>query len=196
MESSAKTRLPLHSIGIIYPSLPLRTALHFGIIFTLITHTIEAKVNRALKCLRFLWLMPKGERVLSPKQKDHTTTNFKVFKEVFNWHLMMKIFNRHISNWYLKYLIFFQLIKPSWTLRGEFHSGGVLCKSKKKHLKQGEKISNLENASCNLIHTPLTICKRTLKRFSKRICKNKTSGANVVQNVKSKKAIHAYLMKI
>jgi hypothetical protein len=30
----------------------------------------------------------------------------------------------------------------------------------------------------------LTICKRTLKRFSKRICKNKTSGANVVQNVK------------
>jgi hypothetical protein len=36
----------------------------------------------------------------------------------------------------------------------------------------------------NLIHIPLTICKRTLKRFSKRICKNKTSGANVVQNVK------------
>jgi hypothetical protein len=30
----------------------------------------------------------------------------------------------------------------------------------------------------------LTICKRLLKDFSKRICKNKTSGANVVQNVK------------
>jgi hypothetical protein len=30
----------------------------------------------------------------------------------------------------------------------------------------------------------LAICKKTLKRFSKRICKNKTSGANVVQNVK------------
>jgi hypothetical protein len=27
-----------------------------------------------------------------------------------------------------------------------------------------------------------------LKRFSKRICKNKTSGANVVQNVKEKKS--------
>jgi hypothetical protein len=25
---------------------------------------------------------------------------------------------------------------------------------------------------------------KTLKRFSKRICKNKTSGANVVQNIK------------
>jgi hypothetical protein len=59
-------------------------------------------------------------------------------------------------------------------------------------LKQGEKISNLENASCNLIHIPLTICKWTLKRFSK----NKTSGANVVQNVKRKKAIHTYLVKV
>jgi hypothetical protein len=28
------------------------------------------------------------------------------------------------------------------------------------NLKQGEKISNLENASQNLIHLPLTICKR------------------------------------
>jgi hypothetical protein len=31
-------------------------------------------------------------------------------------------------------------------------------------LKQGEKISNLENASRNLIHIPLTICKKTLKK--------------------------------
>ena len=31
-------------------------------------------------------------------------------------------------------------------------------------MKQGEKISNLENALQNLIHLPLTICKRTLKR--------------------------------
>jgi hypothetical protein len=38
--------------------------------------------------------------------------------------------------------------------------------SKEKHLKQGEKVSNLENASCNFI--PLTICKKTLKRFCKK----------------------------
>jgi hypothetical protein len=31
--------------------------------------------------------------------------------------------------------------------------------SKEKHLKQGEKISNLENASQSLIHLPLTIAK-------------------------------------
>jgi hypothetical protein len=60
-----------------------------------------------------------------------------------------------------------------------------LFKSKEKHLKHGEKISNLENASCNLI--PLTIYKNTLKNFSKRIGKNKTSGASVVQNVKLKR---------
>jgi hypothetical protein len=123
--------------------------------------------------------MSKGEKY-SPKQKDRTTTNFKVFKEVFNWHLIMKIlidifqnwyvfqWVKDFSNWYLKLLIFFQLVKPSWTLRGEFHLGGVLFNSKEKHLKQGEKISNLENASCNLIHISLTICKRTLKRFSKK----------------------------
>jgi hypothetical protein len=44
------------------------------------------------------------------------------------------------------------------SIQGEF-----CLKSKEKHLKQGEKISNLENASCNLIHIPLTICKWTLK---------------------------------
>jgi hypothetical protein len=56
---------------------------------------------------------------------------------------------------------------------------GSFVKSKEKHLKQGEKISNLENASQNLIHLPLTICKRILKReFAKQNmwCK--------VQNVK------------
>jgi hypothetical protein len=47
----------------------------------------------------------------------------------------------------------------------------------------GEKISNLENASQNLTHLPLTICKRILKG----ICKNKTCGASVVQNVKNKR---------
>jgi hypothetical protein len=63
-------------------------------------------------------------------------------------------------------------------------------------LRQGEKISNLENASQNLIHLPLTICKRTLKRIYKRICKNKTCGARVVQNVKNEETNHAYLISI
>jgi hypothetical protein len=55
---------------------------------------------------------------------------------------------------------------------------------KGKAFETGGEISNHENASYNFIHIPLTICKKTLKRFSKRICTNKTSGASVVQNVK------------
>jgi hypothetical protein len=47
--------------------------------------------------------------------------------------------------------------------------GGVLFSQRKKHLKQGEKISNLENALQTLIHLPLTICKRTLKGIYKRV---------------------------
>jgi hypothetical protein len=73
---------------------------------------------------------------------------------------------------------------------------GEFCLVKGKAFETGEKISNLENASQNLIHLPLTICKRTLKRNYKRICKNKTCGASVVQNVKNKEIIHAYLMRI
>jgi hypothetical protein len=91
--------------------------------------------------------------------------------------------SQYISNWYL--------LKPSWKLRGEFHSGGVLLSQRKSIW-----ISNLENASRNLIHIPLTICKNILKRLSKIICKNKISGANVVQNIKRKKANHAYLVKV
>jgi hypothetical protein len=49
-------------------------------------------------------------------------------------------------------------------------------------LKQGEKISNLENASQNPIHLPSTTLQKTLKKNYKIICKNKTSGASVVQN--------------
>jgi hypothetical protein len=61
---------------------------------------------------------------------------------------------------------------------------GEFCLVKGKAFETGGEISNLKNASCNLIHIPLTICKRLRKQFPKRICKNKTSGASVIQNVK------------
>jgi hypothetical protein len=73
---------------------------------------------------------------------------------------------------------------------------GSFVKSKEKHLKQGEKISNLENASKKSYSFIFDYLQRTLKRIYKRFCKNKTCGASVVQNVKNKETIHAYLMKI
>jgi hypothetical protein len=74
MEYSAKTTLPLNSIGIIH-SLPVfRIVLHFGIIFTHISTSIEyfncfAKGGEKEKGLyltqsiRFWRFMPKGEKV-------------------------------------------------------------------------------------------------------------------------------------
>jgi hypothetical protein len=139
---------------------------------------MEEKVKRALKRLRFWRLVPKGEKY-SPKQKGPHHHQFQSFfkKEVFNW-----------------YLNLFHIGKTLLNTKRRISSRGSFVKSKEKHLKQAEKISNLENASHNLIHIPLTICKKTFKRVSKRLCKNKTSGASVVQNVKRKKAIHAYLV--
>ena len=87
MEYSAKTTLPLNSIGIIYPLPVFRIVLHIGIIFTYIyLFTIGEKVKRAyisLTSIRFWRFMPKGEKVLSPKQKDRTTTNSKKIEMKF-----------------------------------------------------------------------------------------------------------------
>jgi hypothetical protein len=107
---------------------------------------------------------------------------------------MMKYLKEDLSNWYLKYLVLFQLVKPSWTLRGEFHSGGVLFKSKENIWNRGRKFQILKMLLTILL-IYLWLAKGLWKDFPKRICKNKTSGANVVQNVKRKKAIHAYLVK-
>jgi hypothetical protein len=61
---------------------------------------------------------------------------------------------------------------------------GSLYFVKGKAFETGGEISNLRNASCNLIHIPLTIRKKTLKRFSKKNLQKQTCGAKVVQNVK------------
>jgi hypothetical protein len=89
--SSAKTRLPLHSIELFIlrrHSAPLQ----FGIIFTPI---LFAKGGESLKKVLyftnkylFLAIHAKGGESISPKQKDRTTTNFNYvlsicIKEVF-----------------------------------------------------------------------------------------------------------------
>jgi hypothetical protein len=63
-------------------------------------------------------------------------------------------------------------------------------------LKQGEKISKLENALQTLIHLPLTICKRTLKRFTKDFAKTKHVVQAWSKMLKMKEPIHAYLVSI
>jgi hypothetical protein len=152
----------------------------FGIILTHLFITKgEDSTSQALM-IPFLAIHAKGGESMSPKQKDRTTTtNFKnlvLSKSIYQLvsYCVQKEEKSSFSKMYIKTL----LNTKRWiSFRGSF------VKSKEKHLKQGEKISNLENALQNPIHLPLTICKRTLKRIYKRVCKNKTCGASVVQNV-------------
>ena len=84
MEYSAKTSLPLNSIGIIH-SLPVSRRLSvFGIIFT---HVLFAKEEKVViqglifhSKYPFLAIHAKGGESISPKQKDRTTTNFQKFE--------------------------------------------------------------------------------------------------------------------
>jgi hypothetical protein len=75
--------------------------------------------------------MPKGEKVLAQSKRTAPPPNFKNKDSKIDILLCSKGGESSIA-------------KPSWTLRGEFDWGGVLFSQRKKHLKQGEKISNLE----------------------------------------------------
>jgi hypothetical protein len=162
IEYSAKATLPLNSIGIIH-SLPVfRIVLHFGIIFTHIyLFTIGEKVKKAyisLTSICFWRFMPKGEKVWAQNKRTAPPPNFK--NEVFQIDILLCSKGEKVVS--------SKLAKPSWTLRGEFYSRGVLFKSKEKHLKQGEKISNLENASFN----PSCTFDHLQKAFEKNFTKN------------------------
>jgi hypothetical protein len=117
-----------------------------------------------LKFLRFWRLMPKGERLIDPKQKDRTTNQIlkNVFKRGRNYSNYKNPQRRTSSRW--------AFISP-----------------KEKHLKYGEDFQKLENAFWNHILIPLANSKRISKVFSKDLQKL-AEGANVVWNVKSIKS--------
>jgi hypothetical protein len=118
---------------------------------------------------------------MSPKQKDRTTTtNFKnlVFSKKYLSIGILLCSKGGESSIFKKRYIKTLLNTKRWiSFRGSF------VESKEKHLKQGEKISNPENALQTLIHLPLTICKKIFEKIYKSFCKNKTCGAIMVQNV-------------
>jgi hypothetical protein len=128
----------------------------------------------------FLAIHAKGGESMSPKQKDRTTTNFKnlvLSKSIYKLvsYCVRKEEKISFSKMYIKTL----LNTKRWiSFRGSF------VKSKKKHFETGGENFKSRKCFANPIHLPLTICKRTLKKIYKRVCKNKTCGANVVQNVK------------
>jgi hypothetical protein len=122
--------------------------------------------------------MPKGEKVLAQSKRTAPPPIFKNLKSLKMMNFSINILFSQLVSYYIQKgekvaPSKSDILKPSWTLRGGIYWGEVLFKSKEKHLKQGEKISNLVNASQNLIHLPLTVCKRTLKKITKEFAKTK-----------------------
>jgi hypothetical protein len=118
-------------------------------------------MQKGTQGLCFWRLMPKGEKILSPKQKGPHHHNFKKFRnEVFNWYFLhwylchgnfsivsnLQLILQSVSlkfnlqNWNL-----FQ--KPSWKVRAEFHSGRVLFSQRKSIWNRGR---NFKSWKCFL----------------------------------------------
>jgi hypothetical protein len=125
LESSAKTKAstPLHPLILRRRS---EQFLVFGIIFTHMLFTKGGESSKRALMTPFLVIHAKGGENVSPKQKDRTTTNFKIlvfqfgFKEVFsNWYLTCDI----ISYWYTLFKINIKTLlntKRRISLRGSF----------------------------------------------------------------------------
>jgi hypothetical protein len=131
----------------------------------------------------------KGGENISPKQKDRTTTNFKKFLKKLSIGILFLIYFKLV--WPLPKLVSKTLLntKRRIFIKGEF------CLSQRKTFETGGKFQILKMLLEILFMYLWLFAKGLWKDFPKRICINKTSGANVVQNVKRKKAIHAYLVK-
>jgi hypothetical protein len=73
---------------------------------------MEEKVKRGSQKTPFLAINAKGGEILSPKQKDRTTTKFKIFKNFSNWYQnVFDLFSIDIF-WYV-YFQNWYLLKPS-----------------------------------------------------------------------------------
>ena len=133
----------------------------------------------------FLAIYAKGGESMSPKQKDRTTTNFKIL--VFQLVLILeRVFQLVNCKWYdfqfgislcskrgESSIFKFNILKPSWTLRGGIYQGGVLFSQRKSILKQGKKTSNLENALQILLIYLWLFAKELWKGFTKEFAKTK-----------------------
>jgi hypothetical protein len=129
----------------------------FGIILTLITHTNGDKIKGSQTTL-FLANNAKGGEILSPKQKDRTTTNLKIFEikfsiGIFQISIPLEIISQLVSIWcqrfFNRYLKLKTLLKAkrrissmgSFVLvtRKAFETGGENFKSWKHFQKNLQK---------------------------------------------------------
>jgi hypothetical protein len=159
MEFLAKTRLALqlwryHLHFVVTP-----TTLNWYNLSLIFILPFGRKCQKGSQVLRFWRLMPKGEKVLSPKQKDRTTIS--IFSQMFISIGTCVSLERNFSLVYFQFVSNFQLIceskisigisfgisklffklvsisKPSWKLRGEFIHGELSFSQRKSIWNRG-----------------------------------------------------------
>jgi hypothetical protein len=91
MESSVKTRLPLHSNGIIYPSPSLHITLNWYNP-SLIFYLPRGRNFKGLSKSLLLAINAKGGEIIKPKAKRLHHHFKKIQKERFNWYSQMFVF--------------------------------------------------------------------------------------------------------
>jgi hypothetical protein len=125
----------------------------------------------------FLAIHAKKGGEMSPKQKDRTTTNFK------NLSIEYFLLVSYCVQTGEKVVFQNDISKPSWTLGGESLLGGVFVLVKGKAFEIGGE--NFKSWKCfaKIYSFTFDYLQKNFEMIYKRVCKNKTCGANVVQNV-------------
>jgi hypothetical protein len=123
--------------------------------------------------------MPKGEKILSPKQKDRTTTISKNFemKDLIGIHKCL-FFNLYSRQFQIS--IYFKTLLKA---KGRISFRGSFCLVKGKAFETGEKFQILKKCLSQSYSYIFDYLQKYYEK-SLKICKNKTCGAKAVQNVK------------
>jgi hypothetical protein len=88
------------------------------------------------------------------------------------------------------------ILKPSWTLRGEFHLGGVLFSQRKSIWNRGRKFQILKMLRKILFIYLWLFAKELWKGFKKEFAKTKHVVQEWSKMSKIKETIHAYIISI
>jgi hypothetical protein len=142
----------------------------------------------------FLATYAKGGESMSPKQKDHTTTlilKLMIFYWQFRIGILLCSKREEVS------IFKSDILKPSWTLRGEFIEG-EFCLVKGKAFETGGE--NVKSWKCFAKFYSFTFDYLQQKEFWKGFTKEFANTKQVVQAwskiSKIKETIHAYLISI
>jgi hypothetical protein len=126
---------------------------------------------QGLQSSPFLAINAEGGENIKPKAKGPHHHHFTTISKIFKMKDLIGIHKCLFFNWYSRQFqigMNFQMsiyFKTLLKAKERISFTGSFCLVKGKAFETGGEISNLKNASHNLIHIPLTICKRILKRL-------------------------------